>query len=155
MARPSGSARPAPMANPTATRYRLPTESTINSPEKAQASQLLSAAWYGCSGSRYSIHLPTTASGDGSTCGLTQPSEVAACHSTITSAGTMAPTRPAPARCQEKDAAAIYFTPRVFLAATSRSVRTQSWAVGTWRRRPTPVLSMVSAVTWMCSGVMS
>ena len=70
-------------------------------------------------------------------------------------AGTMAPTRAVPARCQEKDAAAIYFTPRVFLAATSRSVRTQSWAVGTWRSRPTPVLSMVSAVTWMCSGVMS
>src|SRR5205085_2736178 len=48
-----------------------------------------------------------------------------------------------------------YLTPRLFLASSSRSVLTHSFAAGGFAMRPTPVLYMMSVVIWMCSGVMS
>jgi hypothetical protein len=49
----------------------------------------------------------------------------------------------------------LHLTPSDFLACSSRSVLTQSLATGGLAILPTPVLAMVSVVTWMCSGVMS
>lgn len=48
-----------------------------------------------------------------------------------------------------------HFTPRLFLAASSRSVRTHSRASGGVPIRPTPVLTMVSVVTWICWALIS